>query len=315
MGGRRGLVLATLVALVSGDEVLEAMFDAGLAKTGQNSYYYSSHATAILDEIVGDSSGYNKYVPASNAFKADKSISEAGTDVAFEVRIYSVNAVDTKSGSMTVKVWLNMMWRDDRLKWNATRHDGVTSVVVPAGNDDRGLIWVPDLQLYNGEETVMNWEGPFDATLFSDGMVFYSRPGMLHVLCKYSGLVAFPFDRLKATMEFGSWSYPGTVLDIAPFDAKDGKYVTEQTVGRTTGTSYSQFRIHRLFGAKRDIYYNSSPIPYPVVQITIVLDRASQPGQEKGAKFPTSKAHISVVFHSFRLNFGRVIISRNGFEA
>ena len=33
------------------------------------------------------------------------------------------------------------------------------------------------------------------------------------------------------------------------------------------------------------------------------------------AKFPTSKAHISVVFHSFRLIFGRAIISRNGLEA
>ena len=38
-------------------------------------------------------------------------------------------------------------------------------------------------------------------------------------------------------------------------------------------------------------------------------------GQEKGAKFPTSKPHISAVFHSFRLIFGRAIISRNGLEA
>jgi len=37
--------------------------------------------------------------------------------------------------------------------------------------------------------------------------------------------------------------------------------------------------------------------------------------QEKGAKFPTSKAPISAVFHSFRLIFGRAIISRNGLEA
>ena len=41
----------------------------------------------------------------------------------------------------------------------------------------------------------------------------------------------------------------------------------------------------------------------------------STAGQEKGAKFPTSKAHISVVFHSFRLIFGRVIIFRNNLEA
>jgi Ca2+-binding EF-hand superfamily protein len=41
----------------------------------------------------------------------------------------------------------------------------------------------------------------------------------------------------------------------------------------------------------------------------------SRAGQDKRAKFPTSKAHISAVFHSFRLIFGRAIISRNGLAA
>jgi hypothetical protein len=40
-----------------------------------------------------------------------------------------------------------------------------------------------------------------------------------------------------------------------------------------------------------------------------------QAGQDERAKFPTSKAPISAVFHSFRLIFGRAIISRNGLEA
>ena len=35
----------------------------------------------------------------------------------------------------------------------------------------------------------------------------------------------------------------------------------------------------------------------------------SRPGQQKGAKFSTLKAHISARFHSFQLIFGRVIIS------
>ena len=38
-------------------------------------------------------------------------------------------------------------------------------------------------------------------------------------------------------------------------------------------------------------------------------------GQQKRAKFPTSKAPISAIFHSFRLILGRAIISRNGLEA
>ena len=39
------------------------------------------------------------------------------------------------------------------------------------------------------------------------------------------------------------------------------------------------------------------------------------PGQQKRAKFPTSKAPISAVFYSFWLIFGRAIISRDGLEA
>ena len=38
-------------------------------------------------------------------------------------------------------------------------------------------------------------------------------------------------------------------------------------------------------------------------------------GQEKRAKFSTSKAPLSADFHSFRLIFGRAIISGNGLEA
>ena len=52
----------------------------------------------------------------------------------------------------------------------------------------------------------------------------------------------------------------------------------------------------------------------PVLQY-VVFPAQFLSGQEKGAKFPTSKAPISVVFHSFRLIFGRGIISRNGLEA
>ena len=44
-------------------------------------------------------------------------------------------------------------------------------------------------------------------------------------------------------------------------------------------------------------------------------DETLRSGQDKRAKFPTSKPHISAVFRSFRLIFGRAIISRNGLEA
>ena len=46
---------------------------------------------------------------------------------------------------------------------------------------------------------------PQVATVSASGSVYYSRPGMLSLMCKYSGLVAFPRDTLKCQTEFGGW--------------------------------------------------------------------------------------------------------------
>ena len=51
------------------------------------------------------------------------------------------------------------------------------------------------------------------------------------------------------------------------------------------------------------------------VVLAVAREQTSRPGQQKRAKFPTSKAPISAGFHSFRLIFGRAIVSRNGLEA
>ena len=63
-----------------------------------------------------------------------------------------------------------------------------------------------------------------------------------------------------------------------------------------------------------DFLFSSEPAFYACAHFDLARSWL-HPGQEKGAKFPTSKAPISVVFHSFRLIFGRGIISRNGLEA
>jgi len=60
---------------------------------------------------------------------------------------------------------------------------------------------------------------------------------------------------------------------------------------------------------------SSTRCPCPARRRRSSRSRASRAVQQKRAKFPTSKAPISAVFHSFRLIFGRAIISRNGLEA
>ena len=67
---------------------------------------------------------------------------------------------------------------------------------------------------------------------------------------------------------------------------------------------------------RRQDLLDCSLAPLGGLSSLVTLDLAwCDPGQEKRAKFPTAKAPISAVSHSFRLVFGRAIISRNGLEA
>ena len=75
--------------------------------------------------------------------------------------------------------------------------------------------------------------------------------------------------------------------------------------------SYGSLVTARAVGG---LAWGCSMVHYPA-WINAKGPAASKTGQEKRAKFPTSKAPSSAVFHSFRLIFGRAIISRNGLEA
>ena len=65
----------------------------------------------------------------------------------------------------------------------------------------------------------------------------------------------------------------------------------------------------------RDVGRGRRRPPDVAAEARAVPEEREEPGREKGAKFPTSKAPISVVFRSFRLIFGRAIISRSALEA
>jgi len=80
--------------------------------------------------------------------------------------------------------------------------------------------------------------------------------------------------------------------------------------GATVGGAATDLRLARSFASV------DGALP-GTCELGQLLDEgyAQHAGQDKRAKFPTSKAPFSAVFHSFRLIFGRAIISRNGLEA
>ena len=80
----------------------------------------------------------------------------------------------------------------------------------------------------------------------------------------------------------------------------------------TKEKAYGGFR-YITWGPKS---YGGEPDGETMLHLAVRPDNGRYPtGQHKRAKFPTSKAPISAIFHSFRLTFGRAIISSNGLDA
>jgi len=201
--------------------------------------------------------------------------SDAGTDVKMQVRFFKVRSVLAADGMMSIKVWNRMTWKDTRLAWNASEYEGVTSTYYAGsnyvGDGDVAEIWTPDIKMYNSYEPMADTLEPTYATVSSDGTVFFSRPGTLEVMCKFSGLVAFPYDKLKCSIEFGGWALGGGQMGI---QLQDGGYsFSNQEV--TSGSSYTEYTINMVNVTYFNYAYACCPNdPWPVVLYTITLNRA-----------------------------------------
>lgn len=48
---------------------------------------------------------------------------------------------------------------------------------------------------------------------YPGGSMYWSRPGLLKVLCSWAGLEKFPYDELLCELEFGGWDRSGLQVD------------------------------------------------------------------------------------------------------
>ena len=241
-------------------------------------YNYSAYADQIKASIPLDKSLPS--VPRSNRNAGPYgNLTEAGTDVAVQLRVFKVEAVDATSGSMDIKVWLRLSWQDDRLAWNPDDFGGVTSVTVLASDQYYSKMWIPDLTAYNSRG---KFEFMFDQTLAvisSSGGVYWSRPGTLRSLCKFSGLVAFPFDRLTCLVDMGGWILGADYQGLVPVKCSSdtcGDGWTLENAEATSGESYQEYGLHSVSMTKSDYIYSCCTTPFPVLTYKFELSRSSE---------------------------------------
>jgi nicotinic acetylcholine receptor len=245
---------------------------------------FQGNASLYMEKIRSDIMGRDNYSPyfppmSDRAATADEQYgghySDAGTDVYMQIRFFKVQEVAAADGKMTLKVWYRQSWKDTRLAWDPAEYGGVDTIYVPGSNsvgDSGAELWVPDITAYNGYVGITETLDPMYAKVSSDGSVFYSRPGTLDVMCKFSGLVAFPFDKLSCSIEFGGWLLSGAYQGIL----LDGGGYAFSSQEATAGPSYTEYEIRNV---SVDYFFYTyaccASEPWPIVLYTITMQRSA----------------------------------------
>lgn len=230
---------------------------------------YTSRTTALRAHLLD---GYDKAVVAVSNRDSDD-ISQSGTVVSLQTRFFKVDNVDPQTGSMQVKVWLRLRWQDTRLAWDPAAWGNVSQISFNHPTLEETEIWTPDLVPFNARGTMADMFESTIASVDANGLVTWSRPGMLDVMCKFSGLVMFPRDELQCGIDMGSWTLTNSYQDIRLWD--DG-YIFSHTED-TSGTTYQEFSIHRIQVDRKILFYDvafEQDERWSVIHYQITLRRA-----------------------------------------
>ncbi|XP_054071354.1 CHRNA7-FAM7A fusion protein isoform X2 [Rissa tridactyla] len=160
--------------------------------------------------------------------------------VYFTLSLMQIMDVDEKNQVLTTNIWLQMYWTDHYLQWNVSEYPGVKNVRFPDG-----LIWKPDILLYNSADERFDATFHTNVLVNSSGHCQYLPPGIFKSSC-YIDVRWFPFDVQKCNLKFGSWTYGGWSLDLQMQEADISGYISNgewDLVGITVLLSLTVFML------------------------------------------------------------------------
>ena len=109
--------------------------------------------------------------------------------------------------------WINMLWMDQSLKWNASQFDGVSSLLV-----DYNKAWRPDLAIYNTADELFSdsYLKPSKLRVYDTGHVYFSPGGVFVTSCPMN-VTYYPYDTQKCVIILSEWMAFATEVQLQPF--------------------------------------------------------------------------------------------------
>ncbi|XP_063965568.1 neuronal acetylcholine receptor subunit alpha-10-like [Lytechinus pictus] len=155
---------------------------------------YGGNEQKLFEDLFKN---YNKLVrPVWNSSHA--------INVTLTLSINQINNMDERNQVLTLNVWIEQHWDDQKLVWDPEAYEGIEILRIPATE-----IWIPDVTLYDNADSndYVAHSRQSNALVNHGGTVdLWSKPALVKSTCKI-GVKFFPFDEQMCSMKFGSWTY------------------------------------------------------------------------------------------------------------
>ncbi|XP_052237764.1 neuronal acetylcholine receptor subunit alpha-2-like [Dreissena polymorpha] len=161
--------------------------------------YTAAYETAIRSNTLLDG-GYD---PISRP--------KATTEVRVGIGILAIDQLDLRNQMFTFAGWMEVEWRDERLKWTPAAGNGNIESVFSTSD----IIWKPELVIDNALEdlgviTADNLNLRYDF----EGDVKWEPPRLFNVHCQVD-VTFYPYDQQKCSIVVIGWSYTVEEVDLA----------------------------------------------------------------------------------------------------
>eukprot|EP00058_Branchiostoma_floridae_P021673 XP_002607163.1 hypothetical protein BRAFLDRAFT_68042 [Branchiostoma floridae] len=234
--------------------------------------------------IPGSRSHVNQYdaiaLKASLLSNYDKSLwpvksSSTPVNVDFDISLKQIIELAEREQTFQINIWQRLYWNDEYLTWNASEHGSVDSLTIHSSD-----IWRPDIFLYNNTlsihctcmvliyhdsiaKTYGTIEPITDITVTSAGRVSYLHPAIYTSACQVD-ITRFPFDKQECILEFGSWIYSSSKVNISLVNPSAGLSIYTQNV---------EWILNKAPMERKVAFYPCCTEPFVTIFLTMQLER------------------------------------------
>jgi hypothetical protein len=104
---------------------------------------------------------------------------------------------------------LGLSWQDERLVWDSSRYNNLSSIVVP-----QDQVWTPSIFIRNSATKVKKLGLDNNVvTISNDGYVSLNIGDYIETACNFD-VTHFPFDHQKCEILFFPWLYKSDLVSF-----------------------------------------------------------------------------------------------------